>query len=68
MVTGKGHGYGPRRPQPLSGTPYRVEPHPAEHLGKKSIKTKRLLAATSDEFRAALQGLEVESDDEEEEN
>ncbi len=68
MVTGKGHGYGPRRPQPLSGTPYRVEPHPAEHLGKKSIKTKRLLAATSDDFRAALLGLVAGSVDEDVEN
>lgn len=37
---------------------------------KTSIKTKRLLAATSDEFRAALLGLAVEpetDDDEEEE-
>ena len=28
-----------------------------------SIKTKRLLAATSDEFRATLLGLEVDEDD-----
>lgn len=37
---------------------------------KTSIKTKRLLAATSDEFRAALLGLAVEgeSDDDEEED
>jgi hypothetical protein len=30
---------------------------------KTSIKTKRLLAATSDEFRATLLGLEVDEDD-----
>ncbi len=37
---------------------------------KTSIKTKRLLAATSDEFRAALLGLPVEgeNDDDEEEH
>ena len=31
---------------------------------KTSIKTKRLLAATSDEFRAALLGFEAPDDDE----
>ncbi|NMG56918.1 hypothetical protein GPA23_20345, partial [Aromatoleum aromaticum] len=31
---------------------------------KTSIKTKRLLAATSDEFRAALLGFQVPEEDE----
>ncbi|NMG72972.1 ISAs1 family transposase, partial [Azoarcus communis] len=33
---------------------------------KTSIKTKRLLAATSDEFRAALQGFEAPDEDDDE--
>ena len=34
---------------------------------KTSIKTKRLLAATSDEFRATLLGFELPNEDEEDE-
>ena len=34
---------------------------------KTSIKTKRLLAATSDEFRAALLGFEAPDEDDEDE-
>ena len=39
---------------------------PTLEKGKTSIKTKRLLAATSDEFRAALLGFEAPDEDEDE--